>query len=173
MRRSPRKSAGNLEPENPVWVAYAEAMMPLSLPVAKATAALAPALPEARRILDVAAGSGLFGIEMLQGAAIGAGHSPSTGRPCSTWPRRMPAGGRGVADRLALRLPGSALELDLGTDYDLVMLPNFLHHFDEATNIALLPRRAQAARRGGRLAVIEFLRDEDMPCRRNRSRHSP
>ena len=70
------------------------------------------------------------------------------------------AGRRKVADRLAI-LPGSALELDLGTDYDLVMLPNFLHHFDAATNIVLLRRARAALARGGRLAVIEFLRDED------------
>jgi 2-polyprenyl-3-methyl-5-hydroxy-6-metoxy-1,4-benzoquinol methylase len=159
MRRSPRKSAGNLEPENPVWVAYAEAMMPLSLPVARASAAaLAPLLPEARRILDVAAGSGLFGIEMLRAL-------PSARVVAIDWPAvldvaKTNAGRRGVGDRLDLR-PGNALEIDLGSAYDLVMLPNFLHHFDEATNVALLRRARAALAPNGRLAVIEFLREEN------------
>lgn len=153
-----RKSAGNLEPESPVWVAYAEAMMPLSLPVARATAGvLAPLLPEARRILDVAAGSGLFGIEMLRAL-------PSARVVAIDWPAvlevaKRNADRRDVGNRLDLR-PGNALEIDLGSGYDLVMMPNFLHHFDEATNVVLLRRARAALGRNGRLAVIEFLREE-------------
>jgi ubiquinone/menaquinone biosynthesis C-methylase UbiE len=159
MQRAARRPAGNLEPENPVWVAYARAMTPLSLPAAKATAAvLAPLMSDARSILDIAAGSGMFGIEMLR--ALPEAHVTALDWPAVLEVAKANAGRRKVADRLAL-LPGSALELDLGTDYDLVMLPNFLHHFDEATNIALLRRVRAALALGGRIAVIEFLRDED------------
>ena len=159
MQRVPRRPAGNLEPENPVLVAYALAMTPLSLPVAKATAAvLAPLMPDARRILDIAAGSGMFGIEMLR--ALPEAHVTALDWPAVLEVTKSNAGRRKVADRLAV-LPGSALELDLGTDFDLVMLPNFLHHFDAATNVVLLRRARAALARGGRLAVIEFLRDQD------------
>jgi ubiquinone/menaquinone biosynthesis C-methylase UbiE len=155
--RQTRKTAGNIQPENPVWVAYAKAMTPLSLPVAKAAAAaLAPVVSGARRILDVAAGSGVFGIEMLKSlplARVVAVDWPAVLEVAKTNAHR-----RGVGERLEI-LPGNALEIDLGAGYDLVMLPNFLHHFDEETNIALLVRARAALAAGGRLAVIEFVRD--------------
>ena len=160
MHRRTEKAAGNVAPENPVWVAYAQAMTPLSLPVAKAAAAvLAPLVPAALRILDIAAGSGMFGIEMLKAL-------PSASVTAVDWPAvlavaKANAARRGVGDRLEFR-PGNALEIDLGDGYDLIMLPNFLHHFDEATNIALLRRVAAALAEGGRLAVVEFVRDEEV-----------
>src|SRR2546423_570127 len=123
-------------------IADARAVTPLSLPVAKAAAAaLAPLMPDARRILDVAAGSGMFGIEMLR--ALPDAHVTALDWPAVLEVAKANAVRRKVADRVSL-LPGSALAIDLGADYDLVMLPNFLHHFDEVTNVALL-RRARAA----------------------------
>ncbi len=41
-------------------------------------------------------------------------------------------------------IPGSAFDVDLGggkgTNYDVVLLPNFLHHFDAAVCEGLLKR---------------------------------
>ena len=159
IRKDGTVEAGNLAPDNPVWVAYARAMIPLAGPVARATAkVLGPLAPDARRILDIAAGSGLFGIEMLRAL-------PKARAVALDWAHVLEvaaenAGKRGVGDRLELK-PGSALELDWGTGYDIVLLPNFVHHFDHAMNVELMKRAKQALRPGGRLAVIEFVPNPD------------
>jgi ubiquinone/menaquinone biosynthesis C-methylase UbiE len=119
---------------------------------------LARLLPDAHRILDIAAGSGLFGIELLRAL-------PEARVTALDWPAVLEvalanAARRGVGERLELKA-GNALAIDLGSGYDLVMLPNFLHHFDEATNVAFLRRVRAALAANGRIAVIEFLRDED------------
>ena len=54
----------------------------------------------------------------------------------------------GVADRYST-IPGSAFDVDFGTGYDIVLIPNFLHHFDPATNEKLL-RKVHAALADGR-----------------------
>jgi integrase len=41
-------------------------------------------------------------------------------------------------------IPGSAFDVEFGGPYDAVLLTNFLHHFDEATCVALL-RKVRAA----------------------------
>jgi SAM-dependent methyltransferase len=101
----------------------------------------------------------MFGIEMLR--ALPAAQVTALDWPAVLAVTKANADRRKVGDRLAL-LPGSALELDLGTGYDLVLLPNFLHHFDVATNVALLERTRVALARGGAIAVVEFLRDDDV-----------
>ena len=58
-------------------------------------------------------------------------------------------------------IPGSAFEVALGIGYDVALLPNFLHHFDFATNVTLLKRVRAALKPGGLVAVIEFVPNED------------
>jgi 2-polyprenyl-3-methyl-5-hydroxy-6-metoxy-1,4-benzoquinol methylase len=159
MRKDGGAAEGNLAPDNPVWVAYARAMVPLAAPVARATAkVLAPIAPKARRVLDVAAGSGMFGIEMLRAL-------PEARAVALDWAHVLEVAAenarrKGVGDRLEL-LPGSAIEIDWGSGYDIVMLPNFLHHFDHAMNVELMRQARAALVPGGRLAVIEFVPDPD------------
>src|SRR5205807_10630736 len=38
----------------------------------------------------------------------------------------------GASDRYHT-IPGSAFDVDYGTDYDIILLTNFLHHFDPPT----------------------------------------
>ena len=58
---------GTVEPDNPVWVVFAENMAPMMGPVAGPLAAV---VLEGRtgpmRVLDIAAGHGLFGIEIAK-----------------------------------------------------------------------------------------------------------
>ena len=70
------------------------------------------------------------------------------------------AAAAGVADRVRT-IPGDAFEVDLGGDYDLVLLPNFLHHFDAETNERLLRKVHGALAPGGRSITLEFIPDED------------
>lgn len=66
----------------------------------------------------------------------------------------------GVEDRYHL-LPGSAFDVEYGGPYDIVLLTNFLHHFDPPTCIGLLRKVRAALRKGGRAAALEFMPNED------------
>jgi hypothetical protein len=66
----------------------------------------------------------------------------------------------GVSERYHL-IPGSAFETDFGGDYDVVLIPNFLHHFDVPTCTALLKKVRGALKAGGRAAVLEFMPNAD------------
>src|SRR2546430_10260123 len=70
----------------------------------------------------------------------------------------------GVADRFRT-LPGSALTVDYGQGYDLVLLTNFLHHFDVETCEVLLRRGPAALPPRGRAGTPGVLPHQD--------RHSP
>jgi predicted methyltransferase len=66
----------------------------------------------------------------------------------------------GVADRYHL-LPGSAFETDFGIGYDLVLIANFLHHFDPPTCTAFMRKVHTALKPGGRAAIAEFVPNPD------------
>jgi SAM-dependent methyltransferase len=65
-----------------------------------------------------------------------------------------------VAERFHT-LPGSALEVPFGDGYDLVLLTNFLHHFDPPTCERLLAKCRAALVPGGRVVLVEFVPDDD------------
>jgi ubiquinone/menaquinone biosynthesis C-methylase UbiE len=64
----------------------------------------------------------------------------------------------GLSDRITYRV-GDALTYDLGEDvYDIVIINNLVHHFDEEANRALTRRVARALRPGGVMAIGEVIR---------------
>jgi SAM-dependent methyltransferase len=64
----------------------------------------------------------------------------------------------GMGDRVTHR-PGDALRDDLGTAaWDFIYVSQLLHHFDEATNRALVQRIARALRPNGVFVVLEMIR---------------
>jgi len=141
-------------PEQPLWVEFARSMASLQAPVA---GLVADAVGRAERVLDIAAGHGLFGIAVARA-------NPNATIIAQDWESvlavaRENAEKSGVADRLRL-LPGSAFEVDFGTGLDLVLIPNFLHHFDPPTCVALLRKVHDALVPGGRAAISEFVPDE-------------
>jgi predicted nicotinamide N-methyase len=147
---------GTVAAENPVWVDFARAMQPMARPLAERVAEVLGG-PAPRRVLDVAAGHGLYGIELAR-------RSPAAEVVAQDWPSvlevaRENARAAGVGGRLRL-LPGSAFAVDWGTDFDLVLLPNFLHHFGRAQCVQLLAKARAALRAGGRVAALEFVVDE-------------
>ena len=148
-----------LAPDHPMWVEFARAMAPLArvtgeiLAIALAAESLGPT-----RVLDVAAGHGMFGIAL-------AARNPRVDVTALDWPNVLTvaeenARAAGVADRLRLR-PGSAFTADLESDYDLVLVPNLFHHFDTAACETLLRRFHGALKPGGRIVIVEFVPDED------------
>src|SRR5271157_4017647 len=150
---------GTIEPENPVWVEFAQSMAPMMAPLAGPLGAV---VLEGRtgpmRVLDIAAGHGLFGIEIAkqnpQAQVTGLDWAPVL-RVALDNARKA-----GVHDRYDM-LPGSAFEVDFGGPYDAVLLTNFLHHFDVETCIGLLKKVHAALRPGGRAATLEFVPNED------------
>ena len=66
----------------------------------------------------------------------------------------------GVAARFRT-IPGSAFDVDFAGPYDLVLLPNFLHHFDPSTCQQLLKKVRAALAPGGRAVTLEFIPDDD------------
>jgi ubiquinone/menaquinone biosynthesis C-methylase UbiE len=150
---------GSVSPENPVWVKFARAMMPLMMPAAQGMAALVKTDPNRNvKLLDIAAGHGIFGISFAQ-------VNPNLVVTALDWAAvlevaRENAQKFGVADRYQW-LPGSAFEVEFGTDYDIVLLTNFLHHFDAETNEALLRKVHAALADGGQVVTLEFIPNDD------------
>ena len=150
---------GTVEPENPVWVLFAEKMAPMMGPMA---APLGAVVLEGHsgpmRVLDIAAGHGLFGIEIAK-------QNPEAHVTGLDWAPVLRvaldnARKAGVHDRYDM-LPGSAFEVDFGGPYDAILLTNFLHHFDNSTCVDLLKKVRAALKPGGRSATLEFVPNED------------
>jgi ubiquinone/menaquinone biosynthesis C-methylase UbiE len=147
--------AGNAAEE---WVAFARHMQPMAARPAEFIAQLILSRHRPKRVLDIAAGHGLYGIAI-------ASHSPEATIVAQDWPKVLTvaaenAHAAGVAERHRL-LPGSAFEVDFGTGFDLVLLTNFLHHFDEPTCLSFLRKIRAALDSTGRLITLEFIPNED------------
>ncbi|HEX8180798.1 MAG TPA: methyltransferase, partial [Pyrinomonadaceae bacterium] len=54
-----------------------------------------------------------------------------------------------------------AFDVDFGGPYDLVLVTNFLHHFDAQTNETLLRKVHAALADGGRAVTLEFVPNDD------------
>ena len=66
----------------------------------------------------------------------------------------------GVTDRYST-IEGNAFDVDFGTGYDVVLLTNFLHHFDPATCETLLRKVHASLADGGRAVTLEFVPNDD------------
>ena len=150
---------GTIAPEHPIWVKFARAMTGMMALPAQLMANLVDAKADRKlRILDIAAGHGLFGIAF-------ANKNPQTEVVALDWSSvlevaRENAGKAGAADRYRT-IPGSAFEVDYGSGYDVVLLTNFLHHFDPATCETLLRKVHAALADDGRAVILEFVPNED------------
>ena len=150
---------GTVEPENPVWVEFAQSMGPMMAPMAGPLGAVVlQGQTSPMRVLDIAAGHGLFGIEIAkqnpQAHVTGLDWAPVL-RVALENARKA-----GVHERYDM-LPGSAFDVDFGGPYDAVLLTNFLHHFDVDTCVALLKKVRAVLKPGGCAATLEFVPNED------------
>jgi len=66
----------------------------------------------------------------------------------------------GISGRYSL-LPGDALEVPFGTDYDVVLVSNLLHHWDRETIHVFLQKVHASLAVGGRIVIVEFVPNED------------
>ena len=148
-----------MEPENPLWVEFARSMAPLMAFPAEGIAEMVGAdAGQKWKVLDLAAGHGMFGIAIAR-------HNPNAEIYALDWPSVLVAAkenaeSAGVASRHHL-IPGSAFDVDFGPGYNLVLITNFFHHFDVATNEALLRKVRAALAPGGRVATLDFIPNDD------------
>jgi SAM-dependent methyltransferase len=145
--------------EQDLWVNFAKAMVPMMMPAALGLAdALQITSAGPVRVLDIAAGHGMFGIVLAQQNA----HAEIV---AVDWPGVLEvatenAQKAGVHDRHQT-LPGDAFKVEYGTGYDIALLTNFLHHYDVATCTDLLRKVAAALNPGGRAVILEFVPNDD------------
>jgi ubiquinone/menaquinone biosynthesis C-methylase UbiE len=150
---------GTVAAENPLWVKFARAMAPMAAPVAGALPPLVGAKTEGEfKVLDIAAGHGLYGLAFAR-------HNPEAEVVALDWPAVLEvakenAGKVGAAGRYST-IEGDAFGADFGEGYDVVLLTNFLHHFDPPTCEQLLRKVRAALKEGGAALTLEFVPNED------------
>lgn len=150
---------GTLAPEHPDWVTFARSMVPLMKGPAEWIAKwVKQEAPGTRKVLDVAAGHGVFGIEIARTI-------PEVEITAQDWPNvltvaRENAQAAGITKRFH-ELPGSAFEVEFEKDYDVILLTNFLHHFDVPTCDAFLRKVYSSLKPGGSVITLEFIPNED------------
>jgi len=161
VRRGTTAPEGNIVAgqEQEHWVTFARAMTPMMMPAALSIAdALDIGAAGRVKILDIAAGHGLFGTVLAQ-------RNPQAEVVAVDWPGVLTvatenAAKMGVADRVRT-VSGDAFSVEYGRDFDIVLLTNFLHHFDQATCVRLLEKVGRALKPGGRAVILEFVPNED------------
>ncbi len=135
-------------------------IFPLSYPAAQVLSrhynanGAAPAL----RVLDLAAGSGVWGIAMAQG-------SEKVSVTAVDWPEVIPVTRKtvarfGLADRFSF-VEGDLLQADFGSGHNLATLGHILHSEGSDRSQALLKKTFQALAPGGTIAIAEFLVNPD------------
>jgi ubiquinone/menaquinone biosynthesis C-methylase UbiE len=150
---------GTVEPENPIWVEFAHSMAAMMrMPAELIARIVAAEVAGECKVLDIAAGHGLFGIAV-------AAHNPKARITAVDWAPVLAvaeenAEKAGVASRHS-KIPGSAFDVDFGTGYNAVLITNFLHHFDIPTNESLLRKVHAALGPGGLVVTFEFIPNED------------
>ena len=150
---------GTTAPDHPAWVEFARAMGPMMGPAANGAADLVPLNPARdTRILDISASHGAYGIAFAK-------KNPRAHLVALDWQAVLAVAGEnaaaaGLAGRFG-KIVGDAFTVALGSDYDVVLVPNFLHHFTIAECTRFLGRVHAALRPGGRVVIVEFVPNED------------
>jgi precorrin-6B methylase 2 len=139
---------------------FVEGIFPMSYPGAQA---LGQALElsqasEPVRVLDLASGSGVWGIALAQ-------QSPHVRVTAVDWPGVLPvtrrvAGQFGVADRFEYR-EGDLSDADFGSGYNVATLGHILHSEGAERRRALLHKTFAALAPGGTIVIAEWLVNDE------------
>ena len=153
------ESDGTVAPDHPVWVDFARTMAPMmAMPAERLAELVDPRPARAMKVLDVSASHGLFGLAFAR-------RNPQAQVVATDWKAVLEVAAEnarkfGVADRFRT-IPGSAFKVDFGGGYDVILLPNFLHHFDPKQCTKLLAKVQAALKPDGRAVTLEFIPNED------------
>lgn len=149
----------SVDPEAPMWVTFARSMAPMMYPHAEAISQqIGGDRERPLRVLDIAAGHGIFGVTVAK-------NFPNAEIHAVDWKNVLEvakenAANFGVADRYHT-IEGSAFDVDFGEGYDIVLLTNFLHHFDVETCVSILKKIKAAINDDGKLFTLEFVPNDD------------
>jgi ubiquinone/menaquinone biosynthesis C-methylase UbiE len=150
---------GTLEVENPIWVEFAHSMAPMMRMPSELIAKLVAGEIEGEcKVLDIAAGHGLFGIAIAK-------QNPKAHVVAVDWAPVLAvaeenAEKAGVTARYS-KIAGSAFDVEFGSGYNVVLLTNFLHHFDVEATETLLRKLHAAMAPGGIAITLGFIPNED------------
>ncbi len=150
---------GTVSYDNPIWVLFARSMAPMmAIPAETISEVLGAREGKPMKVLDVAAGHGIFGVTIAR-------HNPKATITALDWPNVLEVASEnaalaGVADRHR-NLPGDAFAVDFGGPYDVVLITNFLHHFDMPTCEVFLRKVHAALAPGGRAVTLDTVPNED------------
>jgi len=159
VRKGGAVDEGTVAPEHPAWTEFAGNMGPIMIPAASALAEIVALDPSREtRVLDISASHGMWGISFAK-------KNPRARIVALDWApvlklTRESAERAGVADRFST-IAGNAFDVEFGSDYDLVLVPNFLHHFNFTDCVRFLKKARAALRRDGRIAIVEFVPNAD------------
>ncbi len=137
------------------WKFYQYGMRSIANLVAPKVAKRIPMPRGARNMLDIGGSHGCYSVEICR-------HYQNLNAVILDLPEAVEFAApllvkAGMGDRVRHKA-GNVLTDDLGTDvYDLILISNLVHHFDEATNRKLVERTAQALKPGGYLVVQEYV----------------
>ena len=149
--------AVNQEPEGTEFFSQlVETIIPMSYPAAqKLGDHLKVSKPKQQlRALDLAAGSGIWGIALAQKA-------PHVRVTAVDWAGMIPTTKR-ITEKFGARdqfdfIEGDLLEVNFGNGYDIATLGHILHSEGEARSRELLKKTFRALKHGGTIAVAEWL----------------
>jgi ubiquinone/menaquinone biosynthesis C-methylase UbiE len=139
---------------------FVESLFPLSYGAARALGeyldvsnATAPV-----NVLDIAAGSGVWGIALAQ-------QSPHVRLTAVDWPGVLKVTERvarrhGVGDRLT-KIPGDLMKVNFGNSHHVATLGHILHSEGRERSRRLLKKTFNALSRGGTIAIMEFVVNHD------------
>ena len=153
----PPSNDNTVDGENPIWIEFARSMGPMMVPAAHGIADLVAGSGPVK-VLDIAAGHGLFGITIAQ-------RNPQAEITAADWPSVLAvanehARAAQVQDRYR-NLPGDLFKVQFPAGFDIALVTNFLHHFTPATCVDFLKKVHAALKPGGRVVVLEFVPNPD------------
>ena len=147
-------------PGNPFWEDFSRGSRNMATMAGPRVAEVAAALLGAggpTRILDIAAGSGMYGFSALK-------RFPNAKLVSVDWANVLKlaeptAAQMGLKERVEFR-PGDIFKDDLGASYDLVLAVNIYHHFNIEQCTELTRRLYGATAPGGVLVIVDAVADE-------------
>jgi 2-polyprenyl-3-methyl-5-hydroxy-6-metoxy-1,4-benzoquinol methylase len=150
---------GSISTENPIWVEFARSMAAMVTPIAEEMARILNAGAGKKwKVLDIAAGHGKFGITVAK-------QNPNAEIFAQDWAPVLEVAAENAraagVDQRFHRLPGSAFEVGFGSGYDVVLITNFLHHYDAAAIESLMRKIRTSLAPGGVVATLDFVPNED------------